>query len=805
MTLLVAAFVAAAPLLPALLAGRALFYRDVGQYYLPNRALTLTMLSSGECPLWNPLRGAGQPFLANPNSLFLRPTTLLFLPFPKHLAHLPLTLSVMALFGIAAAGTWALLRESGRSPSASLLGAAAFSLSGALQSLGQLLNHLEAVAWMPVTLWLLQRALLRGWSPWGILSGFAFGLVVSAGEPLWIVITALAAAALPAVRTSRTRCAQVFTAAAITGTLFSAAAILPLLEVAARSDRGAGLDPSEVLKWSLPPQALAQAILPTLWGDPTRSHPEAYWGSGLFDTSLPWLLSLHLGAPIVLLAAVGALPARERGGETGAPRGALLAALAVSGVVLSLGRYTPVYPFLVRWLPGAAAARYPIKWFVLTTWCAAILAAEGFDRLTRGEARAYSRSRIGVALAAVMGAPAVLGAVAAAGRLPAAAPLVRAVLLAPAAFDDATLARGAVRGIGWGVVLACGATLIAGILLPRRKGLAALACVTLLLAASWGLNPSAPPGVIFERSPLLAAMPASAAGETRFFGFPRPPRFAFRTPSEVESLSAGLPPDSLAWGMRWDARTLRNATPFAEGIRGAFDRMGDSRLDLLPGAAVARRLGEGMPLEEAVRLLSAASVQYILAYDDLRHPDLREVASLPGESNVPVRLYESARALPRAYLVERALPVGDGGEAIEAIRIGRADPVSTVMIEPTGEIGSAGAHTEAEAGPDRGGAPGEAAVVRDGACEVVVRVAAQRRSWLVLTDTYEPSWRAHIGDAAAEVVRANGMFRAVRVPEGEHEVRFTYRPLSFLSGCAVSVLAALGGVIVILARRPGSP
>src|SRR5262249_42437355 len=146
------------------------------------------------------------------------------------------------------------------------------------------------------------------------------------------------------------------------------------------------------------------------------------------------------------------------------------------------------------------------------------------------------------------------------------------------------------------------------------------------LSGAWGLNPTAPPRAVFESSPLLDAMPDAVAGKLRFFGFPRPPGFAFRQPSPEYAEAMGLPEDSVAWGMRWDVRTLRYATFFPSGTRGAYDRAGDSRLDLRPGSSVGLRLKDGLPLDRAVRLLAASSVGYVLAHENLSHPDLAEVA-----------------------------------------------------------------------------------------------------------------------------------------------------------------------------------
>ena len=48
---------------------------------------------------------------------------------------------------------------------------------------------------------------------------------------------------------------------------------------------------------------------------------------------------------------------------------------------------------------------------------------------------------------------------------------------------------------------------------------------------------------------------------------------------------------------------------------------------------------------------------------------------------------------------------------------------------------------------------------------------------MVLNDVWHPWWEAEVDGEAAELLRANAIFRAVAVPPGRHEVRFLFRPL----------------------------
>jgi len=65
-----------------------------------------------------------------------------------------------------------------------------------------------------------------------------------------------------------------------------------------------------------------------------------------------------------------------------------------------------------------------------------------------------------------------------------------------------------------------------------------------------------------------------------------------------------------------------------------------------------------------------------------------------------------------------------------------------------------------------------------------------------------PGWRATLDGNPIDVLRANGNFRAVRFPAGEHVVEFRYEPDAFLSGAWLSGLGwVLAGGWAIAARR----
>ncbi|WP_233511198.1 YfhO family protein [Dyella psychrodurans] len=61
--------------------------------------------------------------------------------------------------------------------------------------------------------------------------------------------------------------------------------------------------------------------------------------------------------------------------------------------------------------------------------------------------------------------------------------------------------------------------------------------------------------------------------------------------------------------------------------------------------------------------------------------------------------------------------------------------------------------------------------------QATMAVHASHAGWLVVDDLDFAGWRAQIDGVPLPIHRANGMFRAVCVPAGDHELQFTFHPL----------------------------
>jgi len=71
---------------------------------------------------------------------------------------------------------------------------------------------------------------------------------------------------------------------------------------------------------------------------------------------------------------------------------------------------------------------------------------------------------------------------------------------------------------------------------------------------------------------------------------------------------------------------------------------------------------------------------------------------------------------------------------------------------------------------------------------VLLDVFTEEPGILVMSDLFTQDWTAQVDMHEVELYRANYSYRAIYVPAGKHQVTFSYRPLSFLTGAILSVL-----------------
>jgi uncharacterized membrane protein YfhO len=74
---------------------------------------------------------------------------------------------------------------------------------------------------------------------------------------------------------------------------------------------------------------------------------------------------------------------------------------------------------------------------------------------------------------------------------------------------------------------------------------------------------------------------------------------------------------------------------------------------------------------------------------------------------------------------------------------------------------------------------------------VTIETHSKQSGLLFLSDNNYPGWNAFVDNHQVPILLADYSFRAVEIPEGNHTVKFEYRPLSFYVGAAITIISAV--------------
>jgi hypothetical protein len=191
------------------------------------------------------------------------------------------------------------------------------------------------------------------------------------------------------------------------------------------------------------------------------------------------------------------------------------------------------------------------------------------------------------------------------------------------------------------------------------------------------------------------------------------------------------------------------------------------------------------------------AVRTVVSLHERGLEDLARGPTFHGLFPEPIRTWTVPEALPRAYVVGRARAI-EGPASIHALVEPGFDPASEVILSGEGAEAAAAA------------AAGASGVVRIGELRGDrMRLEAELAApgLVVAVDAWDPGWRAWVDGRPAPLLRANGAFRAVAVPQGRHVVEMRYRPWPVVVGLglsAVGLAALVGGALLRRRLTPAS-
>jgi hypothetical protein len=773
------------PLAPEIAGRRRLVFRDAHVTHWPWRRVAMASLDRGEVPFVNEYSSGGQPMLANPNAVLLYPTLLLEKVLPPASAfNLHYLLHVFWAFF----GARALAGRLGQSEGASFVSAVAYAFSGMLLSYtSAFANSGAASAWLP---WCAAAALDLARARDGrerrravAAGGLAFGLQLLAGEPVISLLTVLIAGSLGLVQCFKLkeavggRLARFAAGGACTGLaagLFAAPLLLPLSAVLPFTYRGQhayswkAFSASAFGLWRVP-----EWLFPRFSGDPGALGPGGHWQWALHSGEVLYIWCVTFGVLTPVLIGVAAVrPRFFRGWRV------WVSAFGLAALLLAFGGALPFFRLLYQ-VEALRKLRYPIKFYLLTTLCVALLAGWGAEGM-----REHVRSRRGRAV--LLG----FGLVFAAALLLSADGGLLDRLVEPHLSGSAVAAAAqlpSIRSAFRSDALLGLAAVAAGALAPlcRTDRLAH----HLLGFAAFGLC-------------LPWALPLFVSGDDRDLS--RPPAVAghlagpgrlYVDPAMAElSLQAGVsPPDVprlVGKFARVEVEELIPETGQPFGVRGIFEPDPDGSFGWFN-----RLAGEALTVstpEERVRLLRVFGGRWVLAEEAAPYPGARPVTGL-SVAGRRLELFELPGSMPELRWASRAIHAASLSSALDLIRSGAFHPETDVALpgapgEPAPD-GVAAAVTPLDVRPDFASAD----------------VAAPSPGHLLFSRTYFRTWSAQVDGRSATVLVANARDLAVAVPAGSHHVTFAWDRAPFHRGVglqAVAFAALFALAVSRAARRP---
>jgi hypothetical protein len=710
---------------------------DLASFLYPTYHYAAESLSQGIIPLWNPHLYLGTPFLADNQTAVFYPVNLLFYFLTPELTYPAMEWLVIVHVFLSGAFAYFCLRylEPGRPlhPLAALLGGAAYMLCDVyVTHLGNL-NIIATTTWLPIIFVFYRRAIVERRAGLAAMAGVFLGVAALVGHGQMLLLTVLSLGLYLLWRWAvdwRGGWGALFVPAlmcALTlavGLSLAALTLVPAYEMAGYTAR-AYMPYDEASRYSLPPAALIGLLVPDLYG----RGPGGFWG--------PWdrVEVGYLGVLTLVLAVLALLLRRDR-------TSGFFAFLAISGLLLALGRYSPVHRLFYRFVPGFDRVRVPARALILFDFGTASLAALGLDELLRtlGD-RTRAVFHRAVRLAPWLGGATLIVVLLLAQRV-----------LAPAQSfppnDYQRIAGAATRGlVVFGLLLA--ASLIW--LWARRKrwlrrrtlGLLAVVLVAVDLVGL-GMNVE-----VCNYDPL------AGFDHPEVLSYLRSDSNYFRVESAREALGVWQPDFSLLHGL-YDLGGLWNPLSLA-----AYD-------------AFYWSVGRDSPLYDL------AGVKYLISRKDKPPGEGKFVLAFGGDPQVDV--YLNTAAVPRVLLVHRAVVVPDAGAAHTRIHDSDFDPATmVVLLEGQGQ----------SLDVDPGDGERRLGITDFAANHLEVTVTTPAEGYLVVSDMFYPGWVAIVDGEAQPVLQANYCFRAVHVEAGEHRVRFEFRPRSWTMGLAISAVTAV--------------
>ena len=773
--------------LPVIFSDQTYASRDIYNFFNPRRFFAAETIRSGTIPLWNPYLASGVPFLANLQGAVFYPLSIIYYILPFQLGF---KCFIVLHYYLAGLFMFLLMRRWRYDMYSSFISALVFMFGGYMISILDNVAFLTSAVWLPLIVLLFDRSLSEKKLGYLIITGVVIGLQILGGDASFYIFStfifmfAYLLYYLITVKSlsmkERGKIMMFLPLAWVIGICLAAIQLIPFMEFVSYSTRMEGFSYENITKWSFHPLELIQLLVPYFYGS---TVPMCRW-FGQF-----WLDTFYIGIVPLLLVIFSLCCLRKKFNY-------FLLIIIFFSLFMAFGKYNPLYSWS-QYIPVINMLHYPVKYLFLAGFSLAVLSGIGcsalFSKLeNKEEIKGFTICLFTMNLVFITAF--FIGSF-----------MEERLFIIFKSIYPQTLFYKIVgvessflaifKGYSWFVILL---TTVSILMVLTIKGKIAVKKLKIVLITIVLID------LIFLGKPKDNTIKSSLYTMQN------------ETVQLLKNDSSHFRIFSLSY-ITFEGFMNIPKTPFNETFMTLQSFMTPNlsiyfHIDAINeyAALLVKRyyllyspMREFFKLEQmdpwqmnyCKEILNMLNVKYVISSFRLGMKDLKLLQT--GK----VKIYENPSALPRAYLVSKAIILKDDEEVLKTIQEVNFNPKKSILI-------TKGEYEKAQKdfiGNEKNvpveSFKGEVKILKYLANCVEITTDGNDSSFLVLADNYYPGWKVSVNGSEKNILRVNYNLRGVILPRGENRVQFSFEPLSFKIGAAISLLTLLSIIAFFLMRK----
>ena len=728
-----------------------------------------TFQEFGERALWNPYTSLGLPHIAQIELGQYSLTSLIFL-----FGYKDFFVNFVIIFHVFLAGLfmYILLRSLSLRRSSATIGSIIFMFGrNFLDNAYGNITGVISYAYIPLMFWSFEKFLQKRNLKWATALGFFVGIHFLAGRIQLFYLSSISLSLYALIRIYVSR--KEFTKLDIihfSGYLILAAIIffgvtaiqlLPMLEISPLTIQNNNPDVKSYefsVQESVPFKQFVTLLIPDLFGKRTDN---SYWG-------IPSrILEIYIGILPLILTIIAIVYVKNC-------YKAAFIALAVFSVLFSLGKYTPFYGLLYKFLPGVSLFKVPGRMLMMFTLSMAALAAFGAEHVISQRINSKIPQRL--LLISILSSLSTLFAL---------------LILKPKILDygkklleEYFYSRYSgtylVKSFDFEYFSSKIPLVFNHILLGITKLAILLLLIFLLFKLLSRIPVKARGGImisilVFDILLITNIYDWSELKKTNApDGFPESGRYS-------EYIKQW---DNLIKEIKNDNSLFRvNGIPPLASIKNSLYILGHTNSMPIYYSEKYFTYVNSFNHSSSSKMLGLANIKYILTMEKLPEEKfvlLKEnLTYSDGRFGINKRfsLYQNKDWMPRAFIVPNSR-TADLESQFEILTNWTFDPKEEVLITESIDL-------------DGGQEFKEANITYYSPNKVTLHAQNNKPGFLVMGDTYYPGWKAYDNGKETKIYHANYIMRALYLPAGEHDVEFIYDPISYKIGKYITAITLL--------------